>query len=335
MKRFVIAAPVIVAATAVGCAPTDPILAVKADIDTQLGILADAAVALQNAAPAADADGWNRRADTDAVSAMEREWKKARVAYERVEGAIAVLFPDLDVAIDERYDGFIETAPDDNLFDGSGVTGMHGIERILWSDRIPTHVLAFEEALPHYRAAAFPTTQQQAADFKDGLVGRLVSETAQMRDDFAPLALDASAAFRGVIGSLEEQLEKVALASTGEDESRYAQHTLADMRANLAGGRSTWEHFRASVSEAGGEDVVARVDAGFARVQAAYDDLDGDAIPAVPATWNQESPSADDLSTPYGRLFALLSTEADPDDADSLVTAMNAAADLLGIPQLP
>lgn len=99
----------------------------------------------------------------------------------------------------------------------------------------------------------------------------------------------------------------------------------------MAGGQTTWGHFSASVAEAGGADVVA----GFARVQAAYDDLDGDAIPAVPATWNEETPSADDLATPYGLLFTLLSTEADPDNADSLVSAMNAAADLLGIPQLP
>lgn len=335
MKRIVLSATVVVAATAVGCAPADPTLAVKADIDTQLGLLADAAVALQNAAPTADADGWSRSADAAAVAAMETEWKKARVAYERVEGAIAVLFPDLDAATDERYDGFIEAGADDNVFDGSGVTGIHGIERIVWSDRIPAHVLAFEEALPNFSPASFPTTQQQAADFRDGLVGQLVIDTAKMRDDFAPLALDASAAFRGVIGSLEEQREKVALASTGEDESRYAQHTLADMRANLLGGLTTWAHFSASVAEAGGADVVTQVEAGFARVQAAYDALDGDAIPAVPATWNEETPSADDLATPYGRLFTLLSTEADADNADSLVSAMNAAADLLGIPQLP
>jgi iron uptake system component EfeO len=316
MKCIVLSAP-IVAVALVGCAPTDPVLAVKADIDEQLGLLADAAVALQAAAPAADDDGWNRADDAAAVAAMETGWKKARVAYERVEGAIAVLFPDLDAATDERYDGFIEAGADDNLFDGDGVTGIHAIERIVWSDRIPAHVLAFEEALPNSSPAAFPTTAQEAGDFKEALVARLVTDTARMRDDFAPLALDPSAAFRGVIGSLEEQREKVALASTGEDESRYARHTLADMRANLLGGQTTW-----------GE-------AGFARVQAAYDDLDGDAIPAVPSTWNADAPSADDLATPYGRLFTLLSTEADPDNADNLVSAMNAAADLLGIPQLP
>jgi iron uptake system component EfeO len=334
MKCIVLSAP-IVAVALVGCAPTDPVLAVKADIDEQLGLLADAAVALQAAAPAADDDGWNRADDAAAVAAMETGWKKARVAYERVEGAIAVLFPDLDAATDERYDGFIEAGADDNLFDGDGVTGIHAIERIVWSDRIPAHVLAFEEALPNSSPAAFPTTAQEAGDFKEALVARLVTDTARMRDDFAPLALDPSAAFRGVIGSLEEQREKVALASTGEDESRYARHTLADMRANLLGGQTTWGHFSASVTDAGGADVVTRVEAGFARVQAAYDDLDGDAIPAVPSTWNADAPSADDLATPYGRLFTLLSTEADPDNADNLVSAMNAAADLLGIPQLP
>lgn len=334
MKRpLLIAAAVIVTTT--GCAPADPTLAVKQDIDSGLVALADAAVALQNAAPAADADGWNTTSDTAAVLAMQGEWKKARVAYEGIEGAIAVLFPDLDAATDERYDGFIEGGPDDNLFDGTGVTGVHGIERILWADEIPTHVVDFESALPNFSAAAFPTTTTQAEDFKAGLVGRLVTDTARMRDDFGPLALDTSAAFRGVIGSLEEQLEKVALASTGEDESRYAQHTLADMRANLAGGEQTWAHFEAAVVEAGGQAVTDAVHAGFERVSVAYAAIDGDGIPAVPATWNAAAPSADDLATPYGLLFTLLSTEADPENADSLVSAMNEAADLLGIPQLP
>lgn len=308
------------------------ILDVKALTATDLDALAAAAVAIQTAAPAADADGWT----TGETAGMESAWVDARVAYERVEGAIAVLFPDLDAATDERYDGFIAEGPDDDLFDGEHVTGVHAIERIVWADRHPAWVVSFESSLPDYTAAAFPADATQAGAFKDELCQRLVVDTADMRDQFEPLALDASAAFRGVIGSMAEQYEKVALASTGEDESRYAQHTLGDMRANLAGGFDIYSAFVPWIeSIEGGADIHADIEAGFDRVEAGYAAVAGDAIPEVPATWNPDAPSEADLATPYGQLFTLLSTEADPTIDGSLVERMTAAADLLGIPQLP
>lgn len=310
----------------------EAILAVKNETAAQLDALASAAVAIQAGAPAPDADGWG----SGETATMESAWKDARIAYERVEGAIAVLFPELDVAIDERYDGFIAEAPDDDLFDGEGVTGMHGIERIVWADRHPTWVVAFESALPNYTAAAFPADETQATSFRDGLCQRLVDDTATMRDEFEPLALDSAAAFRGVIGSVAEQTEKVNLASTGEDESRYAQHTLADMRANLDGGYATFEAFAPWLESIdGGEELREEIFAGFDRVRAAYDGIDGDAIPAVPETWNPDDPSEADLATEYGQLWQLLREESDPEVAGSLVERMTAAADLLGIPQIP
>jgi iron uptake system component EfeO len=316
--------------------PTDleaqAILDVKDYTGAELDTLAEAAVALQAAAPAADADGWGS-AET---AGLEAAWGDARVAYEHVEGAIAVLFPDLDVSTDERYDGFLAEAPDDDLFDDEGVTGVHAVERIVWSDRIPAQVVAFESALPGYTPAAFPADATQAGEFSDRLCQRLADDTASMRDQFSPLALDSSAAFRGVIGSMGEQYEKTNLASTGQDESRYAAHTLTDMRANLDGGEAVYAAFAPwIVSLDGGEELDADIAAGFARVHAGYDAIDGDAIPDVPATWNPDAPSEADLATPYGQLWALLSTEADPTIDGSLVERMTAAADLLGIPQLP
>lgn len=47
--------------------------------------------------------------DAAAIDGMKESWAKARTAYEHIEGAIAPLFPDIDAAIDERYDGFLET----------------------------------------------------------------------------------------------------------------------------------------------------------------------------------------------------------------------------------
>lgn len=308
------------------------VLDVKDYVNGELEALHAAAVALQNAAPAPDDNGWNPTDDAAAVAAMRTEWKKARISYERIEGAIAVLFEDLDRSTDERYDGFIAEGEDDFLFDGEGVTGVHGIERILWADQHPAHVVAFESALPGYVAAAFPANLEEARAFKEGLLQKLVDDTQTMIDSFGPKALAPAAAFRGVIGSLEEQLEKVTLASTGEDESRYAQHTMADMRANLEGGRTIYEQFQPwLVSVEGGEALAAEVKAGFDRLDAHYDGIQGEAIPPVPADWT-DAPTAEQLETPYGQLFQLLETESDPQASGSLVHAMAAAADAMSIP---
>lgn len=307
----------------------EPVVVVKEYVASELERLATAAQDIQSAAPA---EPWGA---AEAV-AMQGPWKDARVSYERVEGAIAVLFPDLDASTDERYDGFLAEGPDTDLFDGEGVIGVHGIERILWADSHPSWVVTFESGLPGYTPAAFPTTAEEAAAFRDELVGRLVDDTRTMADDFEPLALDESTAFRGVIGSMAEQSEKVALAGSGEDESRYARHTLADMRANLEGGKSIYEAFREQVRGVDdGEALELDIDAAFDRVDAAYAEVDGEAIPDVPATWNPDAPSEADLATPYGKLSTAITTEADPETAGSLVERLGAAADALGIPQLP
>ena len=222
---------------------------VKAYIQSNLDDLDGAVSALQSDAPVADADGWNAKSDAAAVAKMKADWKRARIAYEHIEGALAVLFPDLDASTDERYDGFISTSPDDYLFDDKGVIGVHAIERILWSAEIPVTVKNFEQGLPGYKEAAFPSSHQEALDFKNKLCARLVADVKTMRSQFAPLALDPAAAFRGVIGSMNEQLEKASKAATGEEESRYAQYTLADMRANIEAGEQTYSAFRACWTE--------------------------------------------------------------------------------------
>jgi iron uptake system component EfeO len=311
--------------------------AVKSQITAQLTNLVNASVALRAAAPAPDADGWNDQTDATAVNAMKTQWAAARSSYEQIEGAIAVLFPDYDVSTDERYDGFLgDTGPDNDLFDGMGVTGIHAIERILWAGHAPADVVTFEAGLTGYVAASFPTNMTQATELRDGLATRLVTDVQAVQTMFAPLTLDTAAAFRGVIGSLGEQIEKIELAADGEDESRYAQHTLADMRNNLTGGKNTYDAFRDWVrSESGGAALDADILAGFDRVSALYAGVTGDALPPVPASFNPESPTADQLATPYGRIFGGLKTESAADDPNSLVSKMSAAADLLGIPQLP
>jgi iron uptake system component EfeO len=309
-------------------------LEVKDYITAELDNLAEAAERLQDSAPEPDADGWNFTVDRAAVDEMRSIWNETRDSYERVEGSIAILFEPLDVSTDERYDGFIAEEPDPDLFDGEGVTGMHAIERILWADQHPQNVVMFESALLGYVEAAFPTTEEEAEEFKTGLAERLTADTHVMRDDFSDknLALDAPTAFGGVIGSMQEQFEKVNLAATAEDESRYAQRTLDDMRANLEGGQEVYSAFRAWTRQSpGGEEINDRVEAGFERIETAYDAIEGPAIPTVPDGFDAKDPSAEHLKTPYGKLFSLVTEESDVNNDDSLVKAMLDAAEAMGI----
>src|SRR5687767_4879016 len=82
------------------------VLEVKGMITAKLDEFYEAAVDLQAAAPAPDVDGWSAATDADAVAAMKESWKRACRAYEGLEGALAVLFPELDVSTDARYDAF-------------------------------------------------------------------------------------------------------------------------------------------------------------------------------------------------------------------------------------
>jgi len=303
---------------------------VQTYVSSELTKLTNAATALQKAAPEADDDGWNEDDDADAVAAMRAAWNQARDSYERVEGSIAVLFVPLDVSTDERYDGFIESDPDDNLFDDQGVTGVHGIERILWANSAPQRVIDFESDLPGYIKPAFPATKQEAADFKNKLCALLIKDTGSMRDGIKTNALDSQSAFWGMIGSMEEQSEKTTLAAQGEDESRYSQRTLADMRANLEGARAVFEAFKPWIEAK--SDHVKAIDSGLNDMADAYAAVSGPALPEVPAKFDPDEPSSEHLATPYGKLWKLLVEKTDASDPQSLVSIMADAADAMGIP---
>ncbi|HEY2902952.1 MAG TPA: EfeM/EfeO family lipoprotein [Polyangia bacterium] len=345
-RTFLIAAagPAALALAVAGCGGDSPqkpedqaLTQVKNYITTNLDTLVMATTQIRDTAPAADADGWNATTDAAAVTTMRTAWRQARAAYEHVEGAIAVLFPDLDVSTDERYDAFLEeNGPDDNLFDDQNVTGVHAIERILWADSIRPEVVAFESKLTGYKAAAFPASAAEADDFKNKLATRLVNDVISMRGMFSPLALDPGAAYRGVIGSIGEQVEKVEKASTGEEESRYANETLADMRSNLAGGVATVDAFTALLtSKVGGAELDTKIHAGLQRLQDAYDMFPGAAIPPPPADWSSNMPSDTDLATDFGKLYTTVKKESDQLAQDSTAGLMTNAASLMGIPVLP
>jgi len=336
MPRKLLLPLALLTVTACGDPQQQALIDVKNYIQKNLDQLSTSVTALQTDAPAPDADGWNAVADLAAVEKMRADWHQARQAYEHVEGAIAVLFPEYDRSTDERYDGFVSTDADPNLFDDKGVTGIHAVERILWSNSIPARVVEFEQGLPHYTPAAFPANATQAQDFKQKLLGKLVNDVNSMKTQFSPLALDPAAAYRGVIGSMGEQVEKARKAVNAEEESRYAQYTLADMRANITAGIDTYAFFRSALlQKKGGPALDTQINASFKRLQDQYAQTPGDALPEAPSTFNLNHPSPEDLATPFGKLYQVLIEEADPDRDGSLVNAMSKSADLLGIERLP
>jgi iron uptake system component EfeO len=297
-------------------------------------LLHSASQELQAAAPLADDRGWDADADEHALVAMQAAWLKARGAYERTEGALAPLFPDIDGAIDARYDDFLVDLGrqgDTNLFDDEGVTGMHAIERILFAPEIPQSVVEAEATLPGYKAAAWPATHEEAQAFKEALCARLVEDTGKLVEQWTPQKIDLDGAFQGLVSLMNEQREKVVKAASFEEESRYSQRTMADIRDNLAGTRNAYAVFQAWVAtKPNGSDMNGTVEDAFAELEAAYAAVDGDAIPQPPESWSSEEPSEEDLKSPFGKLYTAVFKAVDPNETGSAVDGMNQAARALG-----
>jgi iron uptake system component EfeO len=315
--------------------------ALLADLET----MGAAALEMQGLSPTPPDRGWDAKKDAETILAMKDAWTRARTAYEHVEGALVLLFPDIDYAIDARYDDFMaELAAqggDHDLFDGEGVTGMHAVERILYSDVTPARVVELERSLPGYVPAAFPATAQEAADFKSKLCGRLIADAGALREQWTPANIDAAIAFQGLISLMNEQREKVQKAASNEEESRYSQRTMADLRDNLVGAKTVYEKFRPwilSKSSPGdaakdGATIDAKVAKGLAELDGAYRRVTGASIPEPPATWSAEAPTRSDRETPFGQLYTTVDDAVDPALPDSVVTQLNDAAGVLGFPE--
>jgi len=308
----------------------------KAWLGVELHHFHDAAADLQRAAPTPTGRGWNAVEDADAIRHMKEAWGRMRQAYELVEGAVAPLFPDSDTATDARYDDFmihLGSAGDPEPFDDKGVVGVHAIERVLWADSVPTETVAFESRLPGYRAAAFPATEADARNFKEKLAAKLVTDIEQLEKQLQPLELDIAFAFRGLIDLTNEQSEKVDRAATGREESRYAQTTLRDLRANREGCLAAYKLFQPWLLARGKSELDTQVLAGFARLAQAYDATPGTAIPRPPETWSSLTPKSEHLSTPFGKLFSAVRHETDDKQPGSLSQSLMSVADALGLPK--
>jgi iron uptake system component EfeO len=311
--------------------------AMKRVLDDQVEVWLGASRELQDAAPLPQGRGWDASADASAISAMKHAWHRARTAYERIEGALAPLFPESDLATDARYDDYlanIGSEGDRTPFDAEGVIGMHAIERILWADQVPADVRAFESGLPGYRPAAFPASEAEARAFKQQLAARLVQDVQKLRAELAPLELDSAFAFQGLIDLAAEQVEKVDRAATGQEESRYAQATLKDLRANRQGCLDAYRVFRpALLARPNGAALDRDVLAAFARLERVYA-IPGDAIPRPPASWTRLAPTAEQLRTPFGNMFSAVRRESDDKRPQSLRAELFAVAEALQLPSV-
>ena len=311
---------------------TEVAIAMQASITQDLGDLVVAACNLQAAAPSR---AWNPTTDRAAIRQMIDAWKRTRMAWERVEGAVAPLFPDLNATMDARYEELLAAAGGDrNPFDGRGVVGMHAIERILFAPDIRPEVVAFERTLPGYCAAAYPATDSDAIAFKFQLVQRLIDDATELTTCWEPGDFNVGAAYQGLAGLMQEQQDKIDLAASGNEESRYANFTLFDLRNNLAGTERAYQLFRSWIrTHASAERADQTILDRFTLLAQAYDTSGGDALPQVPADWSSDHPSADALGTPFGTLWRQIRQSVDPSSNGSVVYEMNRIAVLLGIPE--
>lgn len=329
---------VLAVASLAGCVDkTDAEYRADVDVDIHDSIAADladlvvAARALQAASPNR---AWNAAHHADRIGAMRDAWKRTRVAYEHVEGAIKTTFPDVDWLLDMRYEESLRQLDHDGdryLFDGRGTIGMHAIERILFAPEIRPEVTAFECNLDGYVPAAYPATDDEAIAFKTGLVQRLIDDADGLRKRWRTAELDVAAMYNGQIGLMLEQKEKLIRAVTAEEESRYSNVTLFDLRNNLDGAQKIYALFRAWVhSKEAGARSDSRMRSNFDVLATAYATTPSDALPQVPTGWSSDHPTEDDLATPFGAMWQTVGRSVDAEDDRSVVLAMNQIAALLG-----
>jgi iron uptake system component EfeO len=303
-------------------------------IAAELDDLVNAAHEIQVAAPT---HAWDSLDDANAMAQMRDAWRRTRIAYEHVEGATSPLFHDLDISLDARYNDYLEMigpGGDHDLFDATGVVGMHAIERILYSAGIRPAIITYESRLDGYEAAAYPASEAQAIAFKTLLVQKLVDDTTALRDQWQPHLIDVGVAYRGLVGLMNEQELKIDRAASGAEESRYANITLFDLRNNLAGTKGLYDVFRQWIwSRPTASDAQTMIETRFRSLTTLYGAISGDALPAVPAGWSSMHPSQTDLSTPFGTLWQAVQREVDPTTDGSIVFEMNRIAKVLGLPE--
>lgn len=303
---------------------TEVTAAMHTAMTQNLADMVQAARELQTAAPL---HGWNVTADAAAIARMRDAWKSMRVAWEQVEGAVSPMFPDLDYSMDSRYEDLLGAQGDPYLFDGNGVIGMHAIERILFAPMTRPEVVTFERALTGYKPSAYPATDNEAVAFKTQLVQRLIDDAMRLQSSWMPEDVDIATGYQGMVALMNEQQDKVELAASGAEESRYSNITLADLRNNLTGTTQAYDLFRDwihSKSSAVSSDQLVQNQ--FSSLRNAYASTPGESLPAAPPNWAPSDPTDSD----FGKLWQQVHASVDPNSQGSVVFEMNRIAELLG-----
>jgi iron uptake system component EfeO len=304
-------------------------------LQDDLNALVNAAKALQSDAPDKP---WDE--NDPAVPAMEADWIAARHAYEHVEGATAPIYPDIDLSIDGRVEDFgpagsgALTAMSD-MFSDQGMTGLHAVERILYKSVTPMSVVTYEMGLGYAPPQAYPASQQDADDFKNKLCAKIVADATSLLNQWQPKVADIGSSFQGLTSLMNEQKEKVTKAGLDQEESRYSQRTMDDLRENLSGTIKIYGVFSPWIkSKSGGTDIDSKINASFDDLQTVYNSSQyaGVAFPKPPADWSDVSPTAADLMTTFGQLYTAVANTVDPTNPNSTVSEMNDAATLCGLP---
>ena len=273
-----------------------------------------ARVDLQKAAPPT-ARGWDADATPTRSTAMKDAWLAARAAYEHARAPSRRCFP-------------TSTPPSTRATTTSSPSSGRGRPGPLRRPRRHRH--ARHRAHPvcaghsgrrrDARVHAARATRRQpsrrpsdeAAEFKTKLCERLVSDTHELQNDWTPQSIDLGGAFRGLIALMNEQREKVNKAASEEEESRYAQRTMADIRDNLAGTIKAYALFQPWLAR---RKTAPRSTPTCLRLRRARQRLRGGFgrrhSPAA-RDWSAEKPSDKDLGTPFGKLYLAVQSGVDP-----------------------
>jgi iron uptake system component EfeO len=308
------------------------VAAIAGDLDA----LVQAATELHDSAPLPSGRGWDAALDADAIAKMKQAWIRGHEAYEHIEAITEVLVPDLHGVVDGRYEEFLTSGDRErDPFDSRIVVGFHAVERILWSDSVPEKVSEFERNLAIGFEPRFPATADQARDFKNKLSNQVLGAATVFRDQLPP-RIDVGRVLAGLVAFLQEQKADVNRSAFGQDESRYAQRSLSDLRAGLSGARRIYLAYRPwLLARPGGRDLDVEIVTGLDALAAAYAATEGDAMPPSPPRWKPLHPSDDDLTTPFGRLFSAIAAASQTGTPRSLAFELNLAAGALGLPLYP
>ena len=182
---------------------------------------------------------------------------QVRAYYERIE-PVAESLGDLDPRIDFREV--------DAVADGIDWTGFHRIEKDLW---VPaSDALNSDGATSAWQDWA-PSTPEQRADFGDLLIADVQELYDYVHSEEFVDALE-SQGIAGISNGAIALLDEVATGKISGEEDWWSGTDLYDFAANVEGSKMAFSLVRdfAVASGPDGEELVAQIDDGYARLDA-------------------------------------------------------------------